>query len=197
MTLIVDLCAFDPKYFDIKLLTYENMFTERLTEKDIIKSVARRLIIDMSATAVDSIYCQIKDLSSSLIFELPTINYSRFNMKPYKYVYGLNFYKKPFSIVKLNVEDPSEFYEKKYEENGKNYLPNEPIFVENPNPQSEDDGVLLVMCLSDDNDFLSILDAKNLNEIARAVLPDNVKTTFTFHGFFADSQNFEKLNVKI
>ena len=122
MTLIVDLCAFDPKYFDIKLLTYENMFTERLLEKDIIKSVARRLTIDMSATAADSIYCKIKDLSSSLIFELPTINYSRFNMMPYKYVYGLNFYKKPFSIVKLNVENPSEFYEKKYEENGKNCL---------------------------------------------------------------------------
>ena len=194
MTLIVDLCAYDPKYFDIKLLTYENMFTERLLENDAVRSLARRLTIDLSATAADSVYCNIKDLSSSLIFELPTINYARFNGLPYKYFYGLSYFKKPFSIVKLNVEDSSEYYEKKYEENGKNCLPNEPIFVENPNPQSEDDGVLLVMCLSDDKDFLSILDAKNLHEIARAELPDHAKLAFTFHGFFADSQNFEKLN---
>ena len=35
----------------------------------------------------------------------------------------------------------------------------EPIFVENPNATSEDDGVLLVMVLADNhNDFLSILE---------------------------------------
>jgi len=40
--------------------------------------------------------------------------------------------------------------------------------------------------LSDDVDYLSILDAKNLKEIARADLPKEVKGTFTFHGFFAE-----------
>ena len=74
------------------------------------------------------------------------------------------------------------------------YLPNEPVFVESPNPTSEDDGVLLVMVLSDKNDFLSILDAKNLNEIAQAVVPEGVLGAFTFHGFFADSKKFKSLN---
>jgi hypothetical protein len=40
--------------------------------------------------------------------------------------------------------------------------------------------------LSDDVDYLSVLDAKDLKEIARADLPKDVKGTFTFHGFYAD-----------
>jgi beta,beta-carotene 9',10'-dioxygenase len=55
----------------------------------------------------------------------------------------------------------------------------EPVFVEKPNPTSEDDGVLLTMVLSDkQNDFLSVLDAKTLEEIARAELPNDVKGKF-------------------
>ena len=73
-------------------------------------------------------------------------------------------------------------------------MPSEPVFVESPNPTSEDDGVLLVMVLSDKNDFLSILDAKNLNELAQAVVPEGVLGAFTFHGFFADSKKFKSLN---
>jgi hypothetical protein len=50
------------------------------------------------------------------------------------------------------------------------------------------------MVLSDKNDFLSILDAKNLNEIAQAVVPEGVLGAFTFHGFFADTKKFKSLN---
>ena len=73
-------------------------------------------------------------------------------------------------------------------------MPSEPVFVENPSATSEDDGVLLVMVLSEKNDFLSILDARNLNEIAQGVVPEEAKGAFSFHGFFADKKNFSKLN---
>ena len=83
----------------------------------------------------------------------------------------------------------------KYAKDGVDFLPSEPVFVENPNGTSEDDGVLLVMILtSDKNDFLSILDAKTLKEVARCELPEETKGAFTFHGFFADKQNFNALH---
>ena len=66
-----------------------------------------------------------------------------------------------------------------------------PNFVANPNATSEDDGVLLVMIVSEKNDYLSILDAKTLEEIATAELPDNVRGAMTFHGFFADGKAFK------
>ena len=93
------------------------------------------------------------------------------------------------------MENPSQIWRKTYEADGRKFLPNEPVFVENPNPTSEDDGILLVMVLSDKNDFLSILDAKDLTEIAQAIVPEHVRGAFTFHGFFADRKNFKALNA--
>jgi carotenoid cleavage dioxygenase-like enzyme len=113
-------------------------------------------------------------------------NYAQNNGKPYKYFYGVNFYKLPFSIIKMNADDGRDVLEFKYEEaEGKKFLPTEPVFVANPTGDgSEDDGVLLVMVLSDDRDFLSILNAKDLKELARAEIGgDEVKGAFTFHGF--------------
>ena len=69
-----------------------------------------------------------------------------------------------------------------------NCTPSEPVFVECPLGQNEDDGILLVICLNETSDFLSIIDAKNLTEICRANIPNDFKASFTFHGFF--SKNF-------
>ena len=130
--------------------------------------------------------------------ELPTINYARFNGQPYKYVYGVSYNKRPYSVVKLNVSDPSAaICEQRYEPQDKedDYLPGEPVFVESPNAQSEDDGVVLVLVLAKQRDYLSILDAKDMSEIARAEMPADTKGAYTFHGFFADNKNFSKLDV--
>jgi len=43
------------------------------------------------------------------------------------------------------------------------------------------------------NDFLSVVDAKNLVEICRFEIED-AKFAFTFHGFFADRNIFPRLN---
>jgi len=193
--IICDVCAYDPEYFDVKRFLRKDMFTETLLNSDIVKSVAKRITIPLDTNSTEEVYCQIKDINKDAPFELPNINYSEYNTRPYKFMYGANtFYKKPFSIVKINVET-GESIEKKYEdEQGGEYLPNEPVFVKNPDGQDEDDGVLLIMVLCNKRDFLSVLDAKDLREIARAEVPEDVRGSFTFHGFFADTQHFPKLN---
>ena len=194
----VDICAYDPKNFDIKAQTYAEMFTEKNIGTKKLHSISRRIIIPFNANQQQTdepTYCEVKDLNSDVCFELPTINYARFNGKFYKYFYALCYNETPFSIVKINVENPSQIWRKNYEANGRKFLPSEPVFVERPNPTSEDDGILLVMVLSDKNDFLSILDAKDLTEIAQAIVPEHVRGAFTFHGFFADRKNFKALNA--
>ena len=196
--IVCDVCAYDVKHFDIGALSYAEIFTDEKVGTKPFYSIGRRITIPFSQKEPnqnDAIYCGIKDLNPEFAFELPAINYSRFNGKPYKYFYGASYHQKPFSIIKVNAENPTEVWRKNYDQDGKKYLPSEPVFVENPNPTSEDDGVLLVMVLSEKNDFLSILDAKNLEEIAQAVVPEGVFSAWTFHGFFADIQKFKSLNL--
>ncbi len=196
--IVCDICAYDAKYFDINALSYNKMFSDETIGTKPYESKGRRITIPFGQTEPeqsDEIYCEIKELNKDVSFELPVINYSRFNTKPYKYFYGLCWNERPFSIIKINVENPTEVLRKNYDQDGKKYLPSEPVFVENPNPTSEDDGVLLVMVLSEKNDFLSILDAKSLEEIAQAVVPEGVYSAWTFHGFFADLQKFKSLNL--
>ena len=180
--IVVDVCAYNPKHFEVKAFSFEESFTDSFLEQEKVKAIGRRISIPMGSGSEG--YCPIKDLNSSVAFELPTINYSKFNGLPYKYFYGINFYKLPFSIVKIDVENPSKPIEKIYAQDGYKFLPSEPVFVENPNATSEDDGVLVVMVLSNKNDYLSILDAKTLEEIARADLPSDVQGAMTFHGEF-------------
>ena len=169
----MDICAYSTE-FEINEFLYEKMFTDELLGTNKIKSIARRITIpvDYQSITKGPVYCDIKNLNSDLVFELPTINYSENNGKPYSYFYALSYFKKPFSVIKLNVNKPSEWWEKIYEINGsKNVLPSEPVFVARPNAESEDDGVLIVLCLADQFDFVSILDAKDLSEICRADIP--------------------------
>lgn len=194
--IVVDFCGYDVNIFDINKFTYAQMFTDKQLAENMI-ATARRILIPMDVGfSNEPIKCEIVELSAEYPFELPSINYSRFNGKPYKFVYGLNLYKRPFSVIKMNMNNPMDVIEIAYGEKGNEdlFLPSEPVFVENPNPSGEDDGVLLVMVLSTKNDFLSILNANDLTEIARAQVPENVKTSHTFHGFFASKHIYPKLN---
>lgn len=102
-----------------------------MEESDLLLSTAKRLTIPLNTSKIANgspIVCGLRCINPGVIFELPCINYARFNGKPYKFIYGTNYYKKPFSIIKLNVEDPEEIFEKKYEEPGRSFLPSEPVF---------------------------------------------------------------------
>lgn len=101
-----------------------------------------------------------------------------------------------FFFFEMNVQDPvADVRQQTYPDLGEDdLLPSEPIFVERPGAVDEDDGVVLVMVLSSKQDFLSVLNARDMSEIARARVPADVKASFTFHGFFANKTNFPKLN---
>lgn len=188
--IICDLIGYNPSTFDINLFTSLDMYSDKYHEAEFLRSTVRRLRIPVylnKPQSKDPIFCELVELNPKVIFEMPCINYTRINGRPYKYCYGTNYFRKPFSIIKINVENPTEVYEKKYIQDGKSFLPSEPVFVEKPDAESEDDGIILVMVLADQHDYLSILDAKNLNELAKAEIGDDVKAAFTFHGFFASA----------
>lgn len=127
------------------------------------------------------------------------INYRRNNGRPYKYVYGVTYFKLPFAVVKMNVMQTNGPVLKMVYDgaNADLLMPSEPVFVERTpgrDESDEDDGVLLVMVLSKmNNDFLSVIDAKTFEELARFEIV-GVKFAFSFHGFFADQTLFPSLN---
>lgn len=60
----------------------------------------------------------------------------------------------------------------------------EPIFVEDPEGDVEDAGVILTVALDTaaKNSFLAVIDAKTMTEVARATVPQPVP--FGFHGAY-------------
>ena len=87
--------------------------------------------------------------------------------------------------MKVNVdklsgtEDPCQYY---FPNN--DGIPAEPVFVANPEAQSEDDGILLVAVLdSKPESYMAIIDAKTMKEVGRAWL--GLVKSFDFHGTFA------------
>jgi len=185
LRLIVDISSYNSKHFDINNFTFENMYSGNLMETEKSKAVARRIEIPINTNekSTNEVHCKMYDLNSNFAFEAPTINYWNNNGLPYKYIYGVNHYRRPLSVCKVNTEKPNEIIEKVFSNQGENVLPSEPVFVEKPGGESEDDGLILVMVLSESNDYLSILDAKNLNEIARANMPEQVRGALTVKQF--------------
>ena len=119
-------------------------------------------------------------LLSDARFELPRINYSRCSGQEYGCVWGCtqhvegNFVD---ALVRIDVES-GEYRE--WHESG--CYPGEPVFAEKPNPEAEDDGVVLsvVFDAEDETSFLLVLDAHDFTEIARARVPHHIP--FNFHG---------------
>ena len=116
--------------------------------------------------------------------EFPTIHYRRYNGRPYRYAYlaATDRGSLPTAVVKVDVEDGTE---RVWREPGTH--PGEAIFVPAPEPDAEDDGVLLSVVLDADagrSEFVC-LDARGMEPLARAPLPHRLP--FGFHGqFYAD-----------
>ncbi|XP_014276588.1 carotenoid-cleaving dioxygenase, mitochondrial [Halyomorpha halys] len=119
-------------------------------------------------------------------FNLPNINPAFFCRK-YKYFYatglfGLSVYRA--CIVKVNVETGEVLTWKENDD----AIPGEPVFVANPRCQDEDGGILLagVTDLREgQKDFLVVIDAKTMVEVARAEVEAHVP--HLFHGIFLPS----------
>ncbi len=119
------------------------------------------------------------------IMELPRIN-ENYDGKSYKYIYATginlkdeNYFDEFNQLIKV---DTTNCQTKIWQENC--CYPGEPVFVNSPKNESEDDGVILSVVLDTKNkkSFLLILDAKEFKELARAQLPHHIP--FGYHGQF-------------
>jgi carotenoid cleavage dioxygenase-like enzyme len=128
------------------------------------------------------------DIISGSCIELPRIDYKRYNtFSNYQFTYGVSLHPtqtKGFynSLVKINTSSGSSYYW--HEEN---CFPGEPFFQPSPNSKNDEDGILISIVLNaaEQQSFLLILDATNMQEIARASLPEPI--VYGFHGeYFPD-----------
>jgi beta,beta-carotene 9',10'-dioxygenase len=114
--------------------------------------------------------------------ELPRINYGRCNERPYRYAWGVGSADHSW-IDRIVKADVVERRSTEWAEDG--CFPGEPVFVAAPDAADEDQGVLLSVVLDGrkGNSFLLVLDARSLEELARAEVPHHIP--FGFHGQFA------------
>lgn len=120
--------------------------------------------------------------------EMPTINYRAHNARAYRYAYGLGLNKAHSDdfenqIIKLDTGNGqcATWYEE-------DSYPWEPVFVQHPHHHGEDNGALLSVVLDakQDQSFLLILNAADLQEQARLQLPNMIP--LGFHGQFFPGQ---------
>jgi hypothetical protein len=92
------------------------MSQSKLKETAQLKAVAKRITVPLKRdqSSDKETYCETKVLNSEQPFEAPTINYWRNNALPYRFVYGANHYRDPVSIIKMDVENPSQVLQMKY-----------------------------------------------------------------------------------
>ena len=192
--LIIDVCSYDAKTFEIKNFNYDEKNEEQVLRlfDETARPTPRRIRVPLFDKRANNekVHCEIKDVAPNVMMELPTINYGRYNTKPYNYAYGFGSIKAPHTIVKLNFNNGNDVKQALIKTDNRVILPSEPIFVERPDAKSEDDGVVLTQVLGDKYDSLVIFDAKTLEEIGRAEFPENVKSSYTFHGFFSENRAF-------
>jgi carotenoid cleavage dioxygenase-like enzyme len=118
-------------------------------------------------------------------FELPRIDYARFNQRPYRYAYGVGQRTRASAFIdQLAKVDVRSGEALTWRERG--CYPGEPVFVRRPGGRREDDGVLLSVVLDARarSSFLLVLDARSLAERARAVVPHHIP--FGFHGLHVE-----------
>ncbi|TMK72233.1 MAG: carotenoid oxygenase family protein [Actinobacteria bacterium] len=167
---VVDICTFP----DAGIV--EDLYMERLRAgKPVTPGFLERFRISPEAGMVSS-----ERLIDESI-ELPRINYSRCNERPYRYAWGVGMGGGWIDrIVKADVVERRSTV---WSEEG--CFPGEPVFVAAPDADDEDEGVLLSVVLDGraGNSFLLALDARSLNELARAEVPHHIP--FGFHGQFA------------
>jgi carotenoid cleavage dioxygenase-like enzyme len=113
--------------------------------------------------------------------ELPRIN-DRFNTKPYGVAWGISRTQDEAfgdALARLDVKERSVC---QWSEPGCH--PGEPIFVSRPGAIAEDDGILLSVVLdaAAGRSFLLVLDAAEMEELARAEVPHHIP--FGIHGHF-------------
>ena len=112
--------------------------------------------------------------------ELPRIDYARRNTRDYRYAWFTGHEADWIDrLVKIDVSDGSRL-----EWSADGCYPGEPIFVREPDGEAEDGGVVLSVVLDAGagRSFLLVLDARTMEELARAEAPHHIP--FGFHGMY-------------
>ena len=173
--LIVDLCAYD----DAEIV--HGLYLDRLRQQHpaLPAPQLRRCRLHLDRQSVES------ERLADAGLELPRIDYRRRNGRSYRYVYGIaqreggDF---PDQIAKVDVERGEASVWSEF-----GTYPGEPVFVPEPDAAEEDAGVLLSVVLDTAarSSFLLVLDAGDLNELARARVAHHIP--FGFHGQYFGS----------
>ncbi len=172
----VDLCA----YPDAGLI--EDLYMERLRAGAAVPSADLvRLRVSPGRGTVG------REQLTPRGFDLPRINYGRVNERPYRYAWGAGVGDSGWldHIARADLEAGTC---ERWSET--DCFPGEPVLVAAPRSANgdrapaEDDGVLLSVVLDGGRrtSFLLVLDARNLEELARAEVPHAIP--FGFHGQF-------------
>ncbi|HSH77368.1 MAG TPA: carotenoid oxygenase family protein [Herpetosiphonaceae bacterium] len=127
------------------------------------------------------------DVLSREPLELPRINYDRHHTHDYRFVYGVSVQDRDAAdwfdrLAKVDVRTGTTQHW-----HAAGCYPGEPVFVPAPGARDEDDGVLLSVVLDSTQgcSFLLVLDARSMEECARAEAPHMIP--FGFHGsYFSD-----------
>lgn len=169
---VVDLCAFD----DAGIV--EGLYLDRLRAGEPVPDPeVRRYRIRPDAGRVE--HEQVVPQG----FDLPRINYGRCNERSYAHAWGVGVGESGWfeRIVHADLERGSADV---WDEPG--CYPGEPVFVAAPNAAGEDEGVLLSVVLDGrrGGSFLLVLDARTLDELARARAPHHIP--YGFHGQYLD-----------
>lgn len=158
----------------------EELYLDNLRRQDHSIATAHllRVELDLQESHVTS-----ESMLSDAPIELPRIN-PKYYRQHYRYCYGgSNQIPGDFidSIVKVDISDG--LYKIWQEDH---MYPGEPVFVPTPQGTSEDEGVLLSVVFDAEahRSFLLILDAIDLEELARVEAPQRIP--FGFHGQFLD-----------
>jgi carotenoid cleavage dioxygenase-like enzyme len=176
--IVVDLCA----YPDASII--DAFYLERLrnpgTYPELPLARPTRYRIDPKAGTVSG-----RRLSDEGM-ELPQINYRAHNGHAYRYAYATSGRRADDFLNQLVKLDVHTGQTRTWHEPGT--YPGEPVFVPAPEPDSEDDGVVLSVVLdtAKHRSFLLVLDAAAFNELARAEVPHAIP--FGFHGRFTTNR---------
>jgi beta,beta-carotene 9',10'-dioxygenase len=172
------------KHIVIDFLTYpDSSIIDSLYLSNLMKAKNKVEAASFSRFYVDTTTQLVKKetLFNSQL-ELPRINYQRFNTSNYRYVYAVGQSNDSIYLDKLIKLDLIDNDVLDWQEDS--CFPGEAVYIPQNNNAEEDNGIVLSVVLNakNQNSFLLMLDAKNMQELARATIPNIMP--FGFHGQF-------------
>lgn len=159
----------------------EHYYFKRLSEEIVDLPFGRLCRITYDPAGKDA---EFEYLSDECI-ELPHYDYSYGFARPdYRFVYGISLrsdLRRGFYNQLVKIDIASRKSQVWFEDGA---YPGEPVFVPAPNRETEDDGVILSVVLHPGlkQSYLLILDARDMTELGRARLPQQI--LIGFHGIF-------------